>query len=158
MDVDMANRGSQRMHGPGPIKATATINWGTMTLAVSIEVEGKEARGLSLMSGCPDTPQQAAWDLHGNFYWGHGIKRALRRGLIVQGDVIEFFKLCLYDDFAFERIPLLVRQQCADKGKTIQDLISEHLAAIHQAIRDSLKGDSTYGLMPTQVRVEPLHL
>lgn len=152
MNVDMERHRSQRVHGTSRLKVTATINWGTMTLAVSVEVEGHAARALSLISGTPDTPQQFAWDRQGNFHWGHGIERAIKRGLIEHADVIKFSKLCLYDDFSDSRIFARASEQLRQYGKTPQDLLGEHMIALIAAIKAAMKRDSTYGFYSHEVR------
>lgn len=42
-------------------------------------------------------PQKVAWSAEGVFYWGYAIDRAEKEKKIDPGDVIELFKLCLYE-------------------------------------------------------------
>lgn len=143
-------------HAPAPPiiqhKVTAAINWGTVNLAVSVSIDNSYSQPINLAPNCPDTPQKLAWDGNGKFIWGHDIESALKRKDIQSEDVIELFKLCLYDDFTNERIPRRVREQLARKGKNIYDLLSEHLSAIMLAVRAALKNSLDYvGLLTEDV-------
>lgn len=128
-----------------------STDYGTNNLAVSWRipyvVDGPQAEDpqLSDLNTLPfggkgiEYPQEVAWDAEGNFIWGHAVKDAIERGQISHGDVIELWKLCLCPDLATSHIAERVNAQLEAKGKTLDDLIHQHVAAIVRHTKDTLK-------------------
>lgn len=95
-----------------PIKLLLSMDYGTKTLSVAYRFvkPGEDAT----LANVPNVhfsekeyyaPQKVAWAEDGTFYWGHGIDRAEKTKAIKTDQVIELFKLCLYEVRSYRVFP-----------------------------------------------------
>lgn len=130
-----------------------SIDYGTKTLSLAHRFlkPGEKptfdnVRTLELSRGRAYAPQIAVWAKDGTFYWGHELATILKlgqkEGEFDRDEVIELWKLLLYKEHSQSALVKRITAQLKAQGKTLQQLISTHLAAIVQAAKERLKGSA----------------
>ena len=78
--------------------------------------------------------------------------------VIEEEDVIELWKLCLYEDHATSKISRRVHAQLLKAGRTLDKLLTTHFRAIVRYAKEQIKGEALADFtaeeiddMPTQV-------
>lgn len=157
---------SQPVPAPAPASKTdadarkllLSCDYGTKTLAMAYRITspGEEAHVTKVHDVKFDrktsAPQQVAWGPDGTFYWGYGVDKALQAKLIQSESVVEQFKLLLYKDHATSDIAERVTEQLRRAGRTLHDLLTEHLRAILQDARKFMKGTQAIYQFKDEVR------
>ena len=137
------------------------IDYGTKTLAVASRI-AKPGETAELAQVCDITfhgkedyaPQKVAWDDDGKFLWGWELDDAIKKGFSRE-KVIELWKLLLYKDHRTSAIAERVKEQLLLYGKSIDQLLEEHMRALLQATMDHIKRQvqtpKNIDSMPTKV-------
>ncbi|KAK5676014.1 hypothetical protein LTS10_011303 [Elasticomyces elasticus] len=134
-----------------------SLDYGTKTIAAAIlvvqpgdEPDPGDVHTVQLGEETHWAPQVAAWDKDGNFYWGDEVRFAINDKKLKAGDVIELWKMLLYESMATSVVAQRVRQQLAER--TLDDLLTTHFQAILEKVKIWVKTSSPeFDAMPVQL-------
>ena len=133
-------------HAPtaGDSKLRVSLDFGTATMASAvvlaqpgIEYTAADVRTVHFSSKAHYAPQLVAWDQAGNFYWGHEVAKAVKRGLVEPENVIGLFKLLLDKDHSTSNMAKRIREQLGTH--TLDDLLETLIREVLKAVREWCK-------------------
>lgn len=122
---------------------TVSMDYGTRTLCVSYSISDSE-RGDTPLAAInfnrkPHIIQEVAWLPDGTFIFGDEVSSKVRAREIQPGDVIMQWKLCLCPEFQHRDIAKHVYVQLQRYGKSLEQLLAEHIRAVLRRIKEVFK-------------------
>ncbi|KAK5171043.1 uncharacterized protein LTR77_004187 [Saxophila tyrrhenica] len=168
--LPFANHAGKRSTGPGKVLNAIQIGIdpGTTTLALAhrdvTTVAGKEVLGPihDLYFGSESfTTQAVAFAADGEFYWGPHVQAALNNGIIQQKDVVELWKLALYDGHTPQskaKESVIVDKQLGN-DYNLDDLLAAYLRSVIGYATEKIAVAKTYSSMSKdEIGRVPVHL